>query len=127
LTGLKRPIESSARGWLFRPGDPPAEREFPGVPPTDRPADTFNWRSGLPAAPARPSGACAPQPLACPADVQTYFYELQEDELIVATGILTVETAIVVGASITVAGREAIVSEVLTLSTGPRLILHRDG
>jgi len=56
--------------------------------------------------------------------VQTYFYELRENELILATGILTVETAIAVGTSITVAGREAIVKEVLTLSTGPRLILH---
>jgi hypothetical protein len=77
---------------------------------------------------ARPSplarAASAPYRLACRTDVQTYFYELRENERILATGILTVETAIAVGASITVAGREAIVKEVLTLSTGPRLILH---
>jgi hypothetical protein len=56
--------------------------------------------------------------------VQTYFYELRESERILATGVLTVETTIAVGTTITVAGRQTVVSEILMLSTGPRLILH---
>jgi hypothetical protein len=56
--------------------------------------------------------------------MQTYFYEVRESDRIVATGILTVETPITVDSMITVSGRPAVVREILTLSTGPRLILH---